>query len=58
MRKYKSIHDRLNDGFQEAITRAKDMKLNYLQRAGQSVNYIVRGLFMLTVDEKLHVRML
>ena len=28
-----------------------DMKLKYLQRAGQSVNYLVRGLFVLTVDK-------
>ena len=57
MRKYESIHDRLKDGFQEAMTRAKDMKLKYLQRAGQSVNYLVRGLFILAVDKKLHVGM-
>ena len=54
MRKYESIHDRLKDGFQEAMTRAKDMKLKYLQRAGQSVNSLVRGLFILTIDKKLH----
>ena len=57
MRKYESILGRLKDGFQEAMTRAKDMKLKYLQRAGQSVNYLVRGLFILTVDKKLHVGM-
>ena len=57
-RKHESIHDRLKDGFQEAMTRAKDMKLKYLQRAGQSVNYLVRGLFILAVDKKLRVGMM
>ena len=57
MRQYECIHDRPKDGFQEAMTRARDTKLKYLQRAGQSVNYLVRGLFILTVDRKLHVGM-
>ena len=57
MRKYESIHDRLKDGFQEAMSRAKDMKLKFLQRAGQSVSYLVRGLFRLAVDKNLHVGM-
>ena len=51
MRKYESIHDRLKDDFKEAMTRAKDMRLKYLRRAGQSVNYLVRGLFILAVDK-------
>ena len=51
MRKYESIHDQLRDGFQEAMTRAKDRKLKYFKRAGQSVNYLMRGLFILTVDK-------
>ena len=55
MRKYKSIHERLKDGFQKAMTRAKDMKLKYLQRAEQSVNYLLRSLFILAVDKMLHV---
>ena len=46
MRKYKSSHDRLKDNFKEAMTRAKDMRLKYLRRAGQLVNYLVRGLFI------------
>ena len=49
MKKYEFIHDRLKDSFREAMARAKDMRLKYLQRAGQSVNYFVRGLFILTV---------
>ena len=28
MRKYESIHDKLKDGFREAMTRAKDISLN------------------------------
>ena len=51
MRKYESIHDRLKDGFREAMTRAKNTKLKYLQRAGQSVNYLVKGLHILPVDK-------
>ena len=39
------------------MIRAKDMKLKYLQRAGQSVNYLARGLFILNVDKMLHVGM-
>ena len=58
MRKYESIHDRLKDDFKEATTRAKDMRLKYLRRAGQSVNYLVRGLFILAVDKKFHVGMM
>ena len=58
MRKYESIHDRLKDDFKEGMTRAKDMRLKYLRRAEQSVNYLVRGLFILAVDRKLHVGMM
>ena len=47
----------MKDGFQEAMTRAKDVKLKYLQRAEQSGNYLVRGLFILAVNKKLHVGM-
>ena len=49
------IHDRLNDSFQEAMINAKDMKLKYVQRAGKSVIYLVRGLLMLAVDKMLHI---
>ena len=37
--KFESIHD----GFQEVAVRPKTLKLNFLQRAATSINYLAKG---------------
>ena len=57
MKKYDSINDRFNGAFQEVEERIRAMKHNYFKKPFYSVNRLVRGMFIVTVDKKLQLGM-